>query len=900
MSETTDKKTTETAYPPSIEEAPLNDNPLTSIQEFIKRTGYPYPGDNITTPFSALSVVPCRSADMKDLSGVRQQYPDWNPDICNECGNCFTVCPDAALFPLINTVEEVCATNIAILEKANAETQSLKKILPAIANEFQSLVKQNEKEKNVAKLFRKAVDFAIENSGLTETELATLKKQGALFLEAMRDFKFMPTKEGGLFSVTVDPWKCKGCMLCNNEKVCTKNANTATPSSNEDNILLKNRWNYWRMLPTTNPKYLRLGDLNTCEGTLEHILFDKENVKSFGGGGGSCVGCSQGTMIKLFTSTVTALMRRRVKEHVAHLDELILALTEKIGNFVGLSAIKSGEEAVREIVNGMNETNGAWYDRAKDTLAKLKDLRKKYETRAHMLMNAATGCSSVWGNTHPYNPFPFPWMNNLFQDAATCAVGVFRGHMDTMRDGFKAVRTAEFILADETDEKKYDLTRFDWEQFTEEEYLLCPPMIATGGDGAMYDIGFGHLSHVLACGKPIKVFIYDTQVYSNTGGQDSKASFKGQIADLTPYGTLHDGNQSIRKELALLAIDHRTTYVYQGGLADTNHMISGFVEGLNYRGPAVFNMYCPCPPEHLIADDASVAHSITARNSRAYPAFKFHPHDGNAPESECLSLESNPDIDKDWTTYELVYKNEYDETQKMVLPFTFAEFAITEGRFEKHFKERAKFDAWTPEMIPLDQYIETAEDEREGLIPYIFGVDEEKHLIRIIPKKIMVESTIDRRNFWRLLKQRAGIGKENPFNENDLREQIRKEVLSEMMAKFAGMFAGGGFAPLSIVENKPAETIVSSSEKPAENKLVTINTDECTVCGKCYDKGNKKIFGQREEDGKAIVLDPKGGTFADIVKAAEQCKDKLIHPGTPQNPDEKGLEKLLAKAAKFQ
>jgi pyruvate-ferredoxin/flavodoxin oxidoreductase len=208
----------------------------------------------------------------------------------------------------------------------------------------------------------------------------------------------------------------------------------------------------------------------------------------------------------------------------------------------------------------------------------------------------------------------------------------------------------------------------------------------------------------------------------------------------------------------------------------------------------------------------------------------------------------------------------------MVLPFTVADFAVTEGRFKNHFKKE-KADAWTPEMMSLAEYLDLEDDEREGLIPFIFGVDKDKHLIRIIPSKTMVDSCADRKSFWRLLKEFAGLDPTSP-------EATRGESLLAPEVEIPKTEA-------------PVETKVTT------NKVVTIDTESCTVCEKCF-KVNKKIFGKREEDGKAIVLDPKAGTFAEIVKAAGECKDNLIHPGTPQNPSEKNLEKLTAKAVQFQ
>ena len=150
----------------------------------------------------------------------------------------------------------------------------------------------------------------------------------------------------------------------------------------------------------------------------------------------------------------------------------------------------------------------------------------------------SSGCTSVWASTYPFNPYPFPWTNHLFQDSPSMAMGIFEGHMAKMADGFRAIRQAKLELAGGYDPAAHRdfFTYFDWHEFSDEEWELCPPVVAVGGDGAMYDIGFQNLSRLMASGKPVKVLVVDTQVYSNTGGQACTSGFVGQISDMAQYG----------------------------------------------------------------------------------------------------------------------------------------------------------------------------------------------------------------------------------------------------------------------------------------------------------------------------------------------------------------------------
>ena len=136
--------------------------------------------------------------------------------------------------------------------------------------------------------------------------------------------------------------------------------------------------------------------------------------------------------------------------------------------------------------------------------------------------------------------------------------------MRKMADGCVLVRRAGLLAENRYDAERDEplLTALDWQGFTEPEFALCPPIVAMGGDGAMLDIGFQNLSRLMASGKPIRVIVLDTQVYSNTGGQACTSGFTGQVADMSAYGKAQHGKSEARKELALIAMAHRGVYVH--------------------------------------------------------------------------------------------------------------------------------------------------------------------------------------------------------------------------------------------------------------------------------------------------------------------------------------------------
>jgi pyruvate/2-oxoacid:ferredoxin oxidoreductase beta subunit/Fe-S-cluster-containing hydrogenase component 2 len=247
---------------------------------------------------------------------------------------------------------------------------------------------------------------------------------------------------------------------------------------------------------------------------------------------------------------------------------------------------------------------------------------------------AATGCNTVFGSTYPFNPYLVPWTNSLFENGPAVAVGI----------------------------------RARWDAAGHPERKLW----VLGGDGAMYDIGFQALSRMVASGADVKVLVLDTQVYSNTGGQASTATFGGQVTKLSAFGKAIHGRPEARKELGRILMSHGNAYVAQTTPAHLNHFYRSVMEANEFPGPAVVIVYAACMPEHGIADDAATRQAKLAVESRAFPLFTYDPRRGDSL-AERLSLQGNPATKDDWA-------KQPDGT-----PVDFLAFARSEGRFAQHF-----------------------------------------------------------------------------------------------------------------------------------------------------------------------------------------------------------------------
>jgi pyruvate/2-oxoacid:ferredoxin oxidoreductase beta subunit len=178
---------------------------------------------------------------------------------------------------------------------------------------------------------------------------------------------------------------------------------------------------------------------------------------------------------------------------------------------------------------------------------------------------------------------------------------------------------------------------------------------------------------MLASSMDIKVLVLDTQVYSNTGGQVSTASFVSQEAKMAAVGSAMPGKRERRKELGLLAMMHPDVFVAQTTAAHINHFYRAIIDANTYPGPAVVIAYTTCQPEHGVGDDRAAHQARLAVDSRAFPLFVHDPRRG-ATIKERLSLQGNPDPKEDWART--------PGTGEVV---DFVAFARTEGRFAKQF-----------------------------------------------------------------------------------------------------------------------------------------------------------------------------------------------------------------------
>ena len=245
-----------------------------------------------------------------------------------------------------------------------------------------------------------------------------------------------------------------------------------------------------------------------------------------------------------------------------------------------------------------------------------------------MFIANATGCSSIWGASAPATPYTKnkkgygpAWQNSLFEDNAEFGLGMALGqkairnrlieyveniekdtdsadlktacqnYLDTVTDSTSSRAATDVLIAEleknTEDSKVGELVK---KTLVDKDELAKKSMWIFGGDGWAYDIGFGGLDHVIASGENVNILVFDTEVYSNTGGQASKATPVGSVAQFAAAGKAVK-----KKDLAAIAMSYGYVYVAQCAMgADNNQVLKAMVEAESYNGPSLIICYAPC------------------------------------------------------------------------------------------------------------------------------------------------------------------------------------------------------------------------------------------------------------------------------------------------------------------
>ena len=326
-----------------------------------------------------------------------------------------------------------------------------------------------------------------------------------------------------------------------------------------------------------------------------------------------CMGC--GVCVGICpTKSLKMVSRESQEDQQAVFDYCVENVTEKEETTANINAVSS------QFKQPLLEFSGSCAGCAETAYARL--VTQLYGDR--MYISNATGCSSIWGGPAATSPYTVnkdghgpAWANSLFEDNAEHGFGIYLGqkalrgaliekvqtladgaetpdnvkeaakaYLDTVNDGEANAKATKALVA-LLEGCECELCQSIMAQ---KEYLAKKSVWIFGGDGWAYDIGFGGVDHVLASGEDVNIMVFDTEVYSNTGGQASKASNIGQVAQFAAAG-----KAIAKKSLAEIAMSYGYVYVAQVAMgADMNQTLKAIREAEAYHGPSIIICYSPC------------------------------------------------------------------------------------------------------------------------------------------------------------------------------------------------------------------------------------------------------------------------------------------------------------------
>ena len=782
--------------------------PVTRVASFNAefRSGFGY--NQPATAYASVGVIAAASGDTASKYVARRETPLFIPENCTQCMECITVCPDTALPNCSQELATILHTAISQYVKDPHEREKLLRSLPEIEKRTRERMRDAVAKNSPAPLPQILHEVTSEVDGFSNEAkqqfFAILDKVPMAFQKTHAIFSTPERKhvgDGGVFSIFVSDL-CKGCAAC--VTACGDHAALKMVQETEAvNAEHETGSAFLNLLPDTPQKYLGLYSdarpQDSKTATLRNMLMVRRNYDALVSGDGACAGCGEKSILRAVAAVTEAYMRPIYHAKADRLQSKAAEL-ERSG-VQKLAALKEGNpqeyelfrRAVADFLMGLGGEND------EDTKARIAAhppisdneiidaITKVMLTEAFnhkglqaidgraangmcvMAMAAHTGCNTVYGSTPPNNPHPYPWMNSLFQDGIT--VAWLLGESFIIDHGRRSVipeRLADALVRRDkeviTPCEYYEFAHFSDALMTDREVLELPKVWAVGGDGGMGDIGYQNTSKVILQNRPnVKALMLDTQVYSNTGGQNSDSTPMLGGSDMNGFGAATQGKSVEKKTVAeTFLAGHGSPFVAQVSIANPPKLYRAILDSLEYRGTAFLQCFTTCQPEHGVGDDMSLTQAQRIRDSRGAPEFVFNPRLGETYH-ETLDLKGNPSLERDW--YEAKFK-----ATSQPYRFTVAHWCATEARFRNHLKKIKESDA--AKLIPLENMLVriTQQDvvyrrylmrEHRAYVPdfgvYIkiqgFKGDIEYRAI----SRQLVLFCVERRKAWRMLQSKAGI-----------------------------------------------------------------------------------------------------------------------------------------------
>ncbi|MCK5408122.1 MAG: ferredoxin, partial [Candidatus Krumholzibacteria bacterium] len=369
-----------------------------------------------------------------------------------------------------------------------------------------------------------------------------------------------------------------------------------------------------------------------------------------------------------------------------------------------------------------------------------------------------------------------------------------------------------------------------------------------------------------------------------------------------------------------------------------------FLKGIGYQGPALFAVYAGMEDR---AGLPAFLETAAAAESRCFPVMVFDPSGGDTL-AKRIRITDNPQSNADWPTEPFAYRTAEGETVTVDLAFTAADFMLRDPRLADHFW-CVPSGEWHENMVTLDEYMALDEADVGTKVPFVTTIDDDGRLGRAVMTRTIVDAVARCRSSWRQLHEVGGINNsfaidlilrekdrladEKQQQVEDLEKnyvaqidqdigELTKEIIQRIANRLIAEDGNGSRASLGTVDMPAAPRTASAGAAapapPAEDTATEaasaeagdddddigvlddayIDTPLCTSCNECT-KLNNQLFAYNTNK-QAYIENAAGGPFKDMVRAAELCPVRIIHPGKPKKMDEPDIDSWIERAARFQ
>lgn len=497
--------------------------------------------------------------------------------------------------------------------------------------------------------------------------------------------------------------------------------------------------------------------------------------------------------------------------------------------------------------------------------------------------------------------------------------------MGVMADFFRAVNIARLEAGNHYREGVHDAFFKDYavNHLTESELRLCPQVILSLRSSQLEQTDCALLLDILNSGATIKTLL--------------------QIDDLTTGAPNPGGLPGWSARLGTMALALANGYILQTPVSRLALLQEGTQAGLEFKGPALFCIYTGGGGDRTTLPAFLDAAATT--ESRVFPVFTYNPAGGGTLR-ERLEVQANPQNNQPWTREPFTYRAASGNDTTIELAFTPADFLCCDRRLANQFWD-VPAALWHEHMIPLQDYLTQDREAARTGIPYLLTVDEEGLIHRVAVTRAVVAVVLQCHAAWKHLQEVGGINNSYTAHQvalektrleeeqqaaikaleeqysrqldqdlGQLTEEIVQRIAQQLVQGATGVdqAAAGITARVARPTAKEAVPAAESAEPAAQpakapaadededSEAVSldaayIETPRCTTCDECT-KLNPLIF-MYDSNKQAYIKDAAAGPYKDLVKAAEKCPVKIIHPGKPLNPAEPHLEDLIKRAEPF-